>query len=387
MGTKRPGPQALPAQRIAVLHLRTATAGGGGPEKTILLTGAKIDRERFDYLAVYLRRRRSRPAAVLEQAPTLGLDFRDFPGPAPLQLLRAARLIRERSVRILHCHEPRSDVYGFLLKRLFPSLRLVSTMHGWIERTRGMGLMNRLDLRVLRRFDSVIAVSGAVQQIARRSGVRRTQVIHNAIDTGEWRPRTPEPPGGGARSAPAPFRVGFVGRISREKGPLDFVRVAAALLERGGAWEFDVAGDGPDAGEMRALTERLGLAAHFTFRGTVRGSHLQAFYLGLNALLSPSHTEGLPNTVLEAGALGVPVVATRVGGVGEIISDGENGLLTGPGDVAALAGALERLQGDAALAQRLGVAGRKVVEERFCMTRRVRALEALYLRLLQGGPG
>ena len=386
-GMEEQGTTALPEQRIAVLHLRMATAAGGGPEKTLLVTGKLTDRERFDYLAVYLRRRRSRPAAVLEQARACGLDFRDFPGPAPLQLVRTCRLIRERSVRILHCHEPRSDVYGILLKRIFPSLHLVSTMHGWIERTRSKGLLNRLDLWALRHFDCVIAVSEAVQEIARRSGVRRTELIRNAIDTEEWRPRGPESGGGSSRQGPTPFRVGFVGRISREKGPLDFVRVAAAVLERNGGWEFDVAGDGPQSEEMRSLVEHLGLTSHFRFRGTLRESQLRDFYQGLDALLSPSHTEGLPNTVLEAGALGVPVVATRVGGVGEIISHAENGLLADLGDITALAAALQLLRGDAALGRRLSAAGRRVVEERFCMARRVRTEEALYLRLLQSAAG
>lgn len=378
---------ALPAKRIAVLHLRTATAAGGGPEKTILVTGRLIDRERFDYLAVYLRRRRSRPAAVLEQARVLGLDFFDFPGPAPAQLARITRLIRERDVRILHCHDPRSDVYGILLRRLFPSLRLVSTMHGWIERTRSKGLLNRLDLWALRRFDRVIAVSGAVRDIAGRSGIRHAVTIHNAIDTAEWRPRPSASAERGSVPHPAPFRVGFVGRISREKGPLDFVRVAAAVLERNRGWEFVVAGDGPESARMRSLTEQLGLAANFRFLGTLRGAQLLSFYQGLNALLSPSHTEGLPNTILEAAALGVPVVATRVGGVGEIISHGENGLLANGGDLAALAEALEQLRSDAALARRLAVAGRKVVAERFSMARRVRTIEALYLRLVQAPAG
>lgn len=368
-------------ERIPVLHLRTATAAGGGPEKTILVTATLIDRRRFDYCAVYLRRRRSRPAAVLEQARALALDFRDFPGPGLLQLARTCRLISERRVRILHCHDPRSDVYGVLLQRLHPSLKLVSTLHGWVGRTRGKALHNRLDLLALRRFDCVIAVSGAVQEIARRSGVRRTVLIHNAIDTEAWRP-LPEPAVGVAPGPPAPFRVGFVGRISHEKGPLDFVRVAAALLGQDRGWEFVVAGDGPDARRMRSLADELGLAGHVRFLGSLRGPDLPAFYRGLNVLLSPSHTEGLPNTILEACALGVPVVATRVGGVGEILSHGENGLLAERGEIGGLAAALRLLRGDAALARRLALAGRRVVEERFSMAGRVRAIEDLYQRLV-----
>ncbi|HUT24739.1 MAG TPA: glycosyltransferase family 4 protein [Sumerlaeia bacterium] len=372
--------------RITVLHLRTSSGPGGGPDKTILTTGGLIDRNQFDYAVAYLRRRGREIAPTLDNARRAGLECREFPGGAffdPLQMIRLVRFIRSRGVTILHCHDPKSDLYGAALRPLLPSVHLVTTLHGWLPGARKR-FSNRMDLWALRRFDCILAVSRHTEAIARRHGIGNTRVVYNAIDTDEWRPVAEGSVASPVRKKdPGAILVGYVGRLRAEKGPLDFVRVAALIRERSPRCEFAVAGDGPQREEMAALAHELGVAEHFHFLGHVGGDALRSLYQSLGVLLSPSLTEGLPNNVLEACAMGVPVVATDVGGVGEIIAHGENGLLAQAGDVATLAEHVLAVASDQETGRRLAAKAREVVEERFSMTARTRQIEEIYAELVR----
>jgi glycosyltransferase involved in cell wall biosynthesis len=369
-------------KRVVVLHLRAASDSGGGPEKTIFNTARLIDPARFRYLVAYLTRGDAETAPLRARAEAEGLEYRFFPGRGFLdfgQLRAVARLVGREGVTILHCHDPKSDVCALALKAALPRLVLVSTMHGWIRRSWKSPVYNWLDTAALRWFTRVIAVSEHTARLANARGVRRTVVVHNAIDTDLWSP-TAAPGPAAAHPAPAPgaFVVGYVGRLSPEKGPEDFVRVAARVLERDGSCEFVMAGDGPDAGRVRELAARLGIAARVRLLGAVRSEQMPALYRQLNLLLVPSLTEGLPNCVLEAGAMEVPVVATRVGGVPEIVADGVSGLLAGAGEIEALASHVLRLREQPRLARELAACARRTIQQGFSFTSRVRRLEALY---------
>ena len=382
------GEERLVRDRVRILHLRMSSAGGGGPEKTLLRSGCLIDHERFDCRVGYLRRRDRDVSAILARGRAAGLDYREFPGRLFIdvgQLREILRCIRDQDTQILHCHDPKTDVYGLLLRRQCPGLRLVSTMHGWPWRTSlRRAFSNRLDLWALSRFDATLAVSAAVREIALRHGVRHARLVHNAIDAEEWDPARPGRELPGLREEGC-FMVGFVGRLSKEKSPRDFVLTARAIAAQDTACRFVVVGEGAERAGAQALASSLGLDDRIRFVGSVSHHEMPSLYRALDVLLLTSRTEGLPNTVLEALAMKVPVVATEVGGVGEIVTHERSGLLAAAGDVDSLARYVLAVKGDLELAERLRTGGRTVVQQRFSFRQRIREIEAIYAGLVAEG--
>lgn len=293
----------------------------------------------------------------------------------PKQLWALRGFLRERGVRIVHSHDSKADVYALLLKRLLPNLRIVSTIHGFIALSPKSRLYRWLDKRILPSFDRVFVVSPAMRELFPESFRARLEVLSNGLDTEYWQaaPRALRQPGG-------PVLVGFVGRISPEKGWREFVEVARKVSVNGSGFRFRVAGDGLHFGEMRALADSLGLSQRFEFLGAVED--MRAFYKSIDLLLAPSWTEGLPMAQMEACAMGLPVVATDVGGVSGLVEHGQSGLLARAGDVETLAEHVLRLGRDPQAALDMGLRGRRIVEERYSIHSRVAYLAGAYASLL-----
>jgi glycosyltransferase involved in cell wall biosynthesis len=201
---------------------------------------------------------------------------------------------------------------------------------------------------ILRRARLVIAASTALAEDARRLGARVVRVIPSGVDVPEAVPEPDEPP-----------HVLFAGRLSAEKGILELVDAARGL-------PLVVAGDGP-------LRDRVPGALGF-----VPHDELLGLYERAAVVACPSHREGYGVVCAEAMAHGRPVVASAVGGLLDLVVDGETGLVVRPGDVAALRAALERLLEDADLRQRLGAAARERVRTRLSWDAATEATIAAY---------
>lgn len=158
----------------------------------------------------------------------------------------------------------------------------------------------------------------------------------------------------------------FMGRITRDKGVFDLLEALRAIAPGRPEARLRMAGAGAEEAMARRARE-LGVADRLEFLGWVSGPHKDAVIAGAGVLVLPSYIEGLPVILLEAMALGTPVVATRVGGVPELVQDGETGLLVEAGDTAALAAALMRILNEPELAARLGRQGRERVKREFAI--------------------
>jgi glycosyltransferase involved in cell wall biosynthesis len=148
--------------------------------------------------------------------------------------------------------------------------------------------------------------------------------------------------------------------------------------------ELWVAGEGGEVARLRALAAELGAGERVRLSGY--HSDLRQLYEALDVFALSSHREGLPNVLLEAMALEVPVVATRVAGVPSLLRDGENGLLVEPGDEEGLARAIGRLLADPGLRARLGQAGRGTIEAGYSFALRMQKVRQLYDDLLSACP-
>jgi glycosyltransferase involved in cell wall biosynthesis len=215
----------------------------------------------------------------------------------------------------------------------------------------------RVARAVLRRARAVVCPSNALAEAARRLGAREIAVIPSGVDL---------PPEVGAEANPP--EVLYAGRLSPEKGVLELVEAARGL-------NLVVAGDGP----LRAqVPEALGF---------VPPEELARLYARAAVVACPSHREGFGVACLEAMAHGRPVVASAVGGLLDLVVDGETGVHVPPGDVPALRAALERLLGDRELRRRMGEAGRRRAAERFSWDAVTRQTVDLYARYAGKKPG
>jgi glycosyltransferase involved in cell wall biosynthesis len=209
----------------------------------------------------------------------------------------------------------------------------------------------------------------------------KCSLIENAIDTAQYlRRRTPAAARAALGLDPARMVVGAVGRLSPEKGFDTLIRAADRLLRGGADFDLLIVGEGPEKPRLQALIDELGRASRVRLLG--HRSDMIDLFEAMDVFALSSLREGLPNVLLEAMALEVPVVATRVAGVPRLVADGESGLLVEPGDEARLAEALDRLLGDDGLRESLGRAARGVIERRFSFDVRMNKMRAVYDALL-----
>jgi glycosyltransferase involved in cell wall biosynthesis len=186
------------------------------------------------------------------------------------------------------------------------------------------------------------------------------------------------PPAQRARPDAGPPRIVAVARFEPPKDHATLLQALARLA--GEAWELELVGDGPLLGTIRDFAARLGIAGRVRFSGYERDPAAALSSAQLFALSSRS--EGFPRSILEAMRAGLPVVASNVGGVGEAVIQGENGVVVEAGDVDGWAAALRRMIGDAPARERFGAAARSAYEAKFRLERTVAQTRDLYAAVL-----
>jgi glycosyltransferase involved in cell wall biosynthesis len=271
--------------------------------------------------------------------------------------------IRANNITILHCHLMKSQIIGVLLKSLyFPSIKLVFHEHGAIISSTDDA--NRFIDTVFKQFlkyskskvDGYVAVSSAIREtIIRTLGVEESRValVYNFSNTRMNRAHGLRDMSGLSERGsemPRKFVVGFAGRLTRRKGLWEFLQ-AAESLSGSGQFEFRIAGDGPDRKKMIAWIAKKRLGGTVEYLNYV--PNMEMFYSNIDCLAVPSHWEPFGLVVLEAQLARIPVVASDVPGIQELVQNGENGLLFAPGSAPALAEAITTLQREAVLRRRI----------------------------------
>src|SRR5438270_13969950 len=305
---------------------------------------------------------------------------------------RLAGLIRRERPQILHTHTAKAGTVGRLAALLAGEARppiVVHTFHGHVLRGYFGPLRSRF-FRVLERWLAaqttvLIAVSPQVRDdlvalgVAPREKfavVRLGIELDERVGDGDRREETRRYLG-----IPADrFVVGWVGRMTAVKRTDDVLEGFKRLSDNGVAATLCLVGDGPDRPQLERRAQELGIIRDTVFVGYQED--VAPFYAAFDTLVLPSGNEGTPVSVLEALAAGTPVVATRVGGVPDVVRDGEDGFLVEAGDVEMLADRLAELAADPELRARLGAAGRARVLPRYAVDRLVQDIDELYRSLL-----
>ncbi|MET0893895.1 MAG: glycosyltransferase, partial [Pseudoxanthomonas sp.] len=232
-------------------------------------------------------------------------------------------------------HDYKSAFYAWVAARLRPHVKLVTTLHGWVETSTALRLYTRLEISLLHRFDMLAVVSAEQIQRLVRAGIPRSRIreIHNGIRIGE-----DAPPSSALRAelgiGQASRVFAAVGRLAPEKNLPSLLDAFAAVAAIEPGARLLLAGDGPELRLLQARTAELGLHGRVLFLGN--RPDMERIYPLVDCLLLPSLSEGMPLVALEAMSRGIPVIASAVGSLPLLLAHSDEGQLVPAGDATAL---------------------------------------------------
>lgn len=333
-------------------------AFSGGPQKT----SAYVDEAH----------RRGLPVIVFHERGALDVGV----------IRQVLEAMRQTGADLVHTHDFRSNLFGLYCARRLGK-PAVSTIHGWIANGLKKRIYRILDKVMLRFFDHIIAVSERTKHLARRAWIRddRITVIPNALTVDRFAPDR------GDRAFRAELGlnqdsviIANIGRLSPEKGQLEFLQAARILAMERRDLHFVLAGIGPDQKRLEHFVNEAGLGHAVVFAGF--REDMLSLYNSVDLVVQSSYTEGMPNVVLEALLMSVPVIATDVGGTGEVVEHQHTGVLIPPGDVQALITAMHDFLNNRTRHETMARAGRERILERFDHRGRVERLRSVYDEVL-----
>ncbi|OLC54085.1 MAG: hypothetical protein AUH92_04710 [Acidobacteria bacterium 13_1_40CM_4_69_4] len=362
---------------VRVVHLVEAL-GTGGLERVVQALVRHTDGRRFR--VEVLCAARGGPVAAEIGATGATVRVLGATGYRPRDILKAARRLREIGADILHSHGHFAGVLGRGASWWSGLPVVVHHLHTIDTTLRERH--RRLEQFLARLSERVVCCSGAVATHAARDlriSARLLTVVPNGID--------PPPPAARADALellgrPAAPIVGCVGGLARHKGQAVLLRAVGRLSEGGAGPTLVIVGDGPERQALEAAAAALAGRARVLFTGERADARhlLPAFDV---AVVPSIEREGFGLAALEAMDAGLPVVASRVGGIPEVVRDGQTGLLVPPGDEEALAAAIARLLERPEERGGFGAEGRRRVESRFRAAPMARRIEDLYEEALR----
>ena len=303
-------------------------------------------------------------------------------GNDPGLVWRLVRLLRGERPDIVHSHTWGTLCEGYTATRLAGHASFVHGEHGTMElRPRNISVQRW----VWSRADALLSVSSRLaDRMAREVGIprERVQVIRNGADLQKFGSISSAEARRGLGLDTRQFVFGTVGRLVPVKGHETLLTALAELRKQDTSALALIAGEGPLRGNLEARANALGVAPAVRFMGDRRD--IARVLAALDVFVLTSHSEGLPNTVLEAMAAGLPVVATDVGGVAELVNHDLTGLLVPPNDPIAMAQAVRTLAVDPERRLRFGDAGRTRAAAEFGLARMLADYERLYMTLACG---
>lgn len=376
-------------QPIKILHVIRPAEGGMKEHLLSLLKG--LDKNRF-----HIHVACPGNSSIETELRKLGIQVHNIPlvGPInPGEDIRSCKAIKNlcqaEGFTIIHCHGSKAGLVGRLAAATAKVPLVILTAHNFVVDdkyslakkivfTKGEQFLGRVT-------DCVITVSSALRKeyIEKfRVPAEKVVCVYNGIDTESF-DLTVDKKKIKTQLGLAPEKpvIGTVARMAPQKG-LPFLLEAIAILGETVNAGFLIAGDGPLRPDLERQAEQLGLSGKVCFPGYCQNIKeiLQIF----DIFVIPSISEGLSITAIEALAAGKPVVASRVGGLPEVVEDGKTGVLVPPGDPATLASAIKNLLDDPALRERMGRAGRRTAKDKFSLENMIRKTEELYISLFKG---
>jgi sugar transferase (PEP-CTERM/EpsH1 system associated) len=300
-------------------------------------------------------------------------------GNDPALVWQLYQLFRREHPDVVHTHRWGTLCEGLVAARLAGVPHLVHGEHGTLEVRRLNAFIQR---RAWNHVDRVLSVSSRLaEKISQEIGypLKRITVIRNGVDLKRFRPQD-KPSARRKLNLPEDaFVIGTVGRLVEVKDHATFLRALAQLRDAGVPFVSLIAGKGPLQRQTESLAATLGLMDRTRFLGD--RNDVDSVMAAFDVFVLSSASEGLSNTIQEAMACGLPVVATRVGGADELVDEGHSGIIVPPRDPEALKNALQRIAGNPSLRERMGAVGLVRARLLFGLDRMIREYEAVYTGL------
>lgn len=357
----------------------------GGSQTHLLQVLRLLDRQRFEPVLCCL----SGEGVLLDDVRKLGVEvvvpaagraFKGFALASRIAVL--ARELRAREIQIVHNYLLRANLVGSLAARLVRVPIVLCSKRGCHHR-QGAELISAKIGNFL--ADRVTANAEAVREFVHQDEgcpLAKMTVIPSGIDTERFQPLPAADHQRGLGLPPERFVVGVVTRGRVRKGVEEFIRAIALLRDRRPEILGVIVGEVPVDDELKEMLAGLGIQDHIVLLG--RRKDMPQVLSAFDLFVLSSHDEGMSNAILEAMAMERAVVATDVGGTGEVVRDGESGLLVPAKDPVALAQAIEAVAADPARRRAMGELGRRIVENKFSARAMVRQMEELYLTIAAG---
>lgn len=374
-------------QKITALHLISSTAFLGA-ERVVCELAACLNPSRFNVKIGLL----GSPPEVVEAfknalAGTSAevIEFTCDGKISFFSLISIKRFMEDNKINIVHSHGYKSDFYALLANLLSKNHAVsVATNHNWITSSIKERVYKTIDALTLLKFNAVVAVSNVLKNEIIEKGVKseKVKVISNGIDINicnslELRDSTRVDLG----LTKSHFVIGCVASLTHEKAHSDLLQAFAVVVKTIPESRLVIVGSGILLEELRALATTLGIKEYVVFAGYRKDA--RALYIVFDVFALVSLTEGLPMAMLEAMATSLPVVVSAVGAIPQVITSMENGILTKPGDIDAIAKSFIKLALDTELRKSLGCNARRDVVENYSVSRMARDYETLYDKVME----
>jgi len=370
------------SDNLRILHLRAGDFYGG-PERQLHMHARLAMKAGCDITIASFTEKGKSPeflkVMVKDNVRTCLFKVRNAYDLSAIAKLR--KYLRENKIHILCTHDYRTQFIGFWAVRNTGS-RWMAFSRGWTSENLKIILYNLLDKMILRFADHLVAVSHSQKQKLKKWLVPgdKISVVHNAINPENFLhiEKTDMKKEFGFPDDSLVYISG--GRFSKEKGMTYLVQAAIKAISRNARLRFVLFGDGPDLASIREAISQSGNDDKILCPGF--RSNFISYLKGSDFFINPSLSEGLPNVVLEAMATGIPILATSVGGVPEIISHQKNGYLVPPGNVDSLATGIIFLSSEEDRVREYAMKARKSIDARFSFEKQNEKLISLYKKLL-----
>jgi glycosyltransferase involved in cell wall biosynthesis len=367
-----------------LLHL--VSSGGLYGAENVILHLASSANGLFPYVGA-LNNRHNPHLEVIAKAKAMGVKTVVFDSQGRFDLgtvFKIRDFLLENNIDIIHTHNYKSDIVGFLAAKL-AGKKWIATNHVWHSTDSKLKIYETIDAFILKQATKVVAVSEEIRQdlLARHFASGHVRTIHNGINIAQFLRRN--------SSAVHSLRkelgikenelvLSIVGRLSKEKGHAIFIEAAQEVLKQNNNIKFLIIGDGPLRESLRAEVEKRKLTEKIIFTGIRQD--MPEVYSMTDVLVNASFIEGLPMTILEAMAAQLPIIATKVGAIPQVIRHKENGLLLDAGDKETLVKAMRSLIDDAQMRNHLAQQAYRDVCEHFSVERMSEQYKQVYQEIL-----
>lgn len=368
----------------------------GGVEKVNTNFLKNVDNRRFEMIIILFLRPWETKNDFVDELVASGLKFISIPvaksnGDNILRIFRCffqlLKIVKEQRCDLMHTHGYIADILGYFVS-IICGIPIISTCHGYIYSDYKLSMYNKADCLVLKHFDRIVAVSDSIQQVLIENGVKKEKIkiIENAPLVKDYNCQISEDRDCLRKYynlADDDILIGYVGRLSKEKGLNNLLKAFAMLASENHSIKLVLVGEGPEKGELANFVSSAQLEHRVFFAGFQERT--DRWYRALDLFVLPSLTEGTPMVLLEAMSHGIPCIASKVGGVPQVIDSGVDGILVAPGNPDEILNAMQSILVDQEKRNMISLKAKQKILSKYDFNKWMKSYVHEYMELVTSG--